>query len=166
VADVVIRAATSSDLEAIVDLWRELNRQQAQWRVFPPRAGMEAEMRRLYERGLGDPRACVLVAEADGRVVGTAFAHPVVPSSFSDEPAVELSGVVVSPEHRGRGVGTALAAEVGRFARGQGLRRVVIKTFARNTGALEFWQRLGFEPRMVQMVADPRELGRSATGKT
>jgi ribosomal protein S18 acetylase RimI-like enzyme len=166
VAEVVVRAATAADVEAIMDLWRELNRHQAPWRVFPPRSRMEQEMRRLYERGLGDPRASVLVAEAGGRVVGTAFAHLIVPSSFSDEPAVELSGVVVSPEHRDRGVGTALAAEVGRFAERQGVRQVVIKTFARNTDALEFWRGLGFEARMVQMVADPAELGRSDTGKT
>jgi len=61
------------------------------------------------------------------------------------------------------GVGRALATEIGLFARRQGIRRVVIKTFARNESALAFWQRIGFRPRMVQMVADARRLSGGAT---
>jgi GNAT superfamily N-acetyltransferase len=86
----------------------------------------------------------------------------VVPSFFSDEAAVELSGVYVKPSHRGRGAGSLLAREVARFARRLGLARVTLKTFAANEDALRFWRGLGFEPRMVQLTALAEEI---ATGE-
>jgi len=157
-----IRAATASDLLALMDLWRELSEHQAPWRVFSPRPAMEEEVRRSYQRAVDDPRSLLLVAEVGGRIVGTAWGHRVVPSSFSDEPAIELSGAIVAAARRGEGVGRALATEIGRFAERQGIRRVVVKTFARNEDALEFWHRIGFEPRMIQMVADSERLSRGA----
>ena len=123
-----IRAATASDLLALMDLWRELSEHQAPWRVFSPRPAMEEEVRRSYQRAVDDPRSLLLVAAA----------------------------------RRGEGVGRALATEIGRFAERQGIRRVVVKTFARNEDALEFWHRIGFEPRMIQMVADSERLSRGA----
>lgn len=161
--ELTVRPAQASDLDALMDLWRELNEQQEPWRVFPPRPSMEEEVRLSYQRAVDDPRSLLLVAEARKRIVGTAWGHRVVPSSFSDEPAIELSGVVVAPDRRAEGVGRALATEIGLFARRQGIRRVVIKTFARNESALAFWQRIGFRPRMVQMVADARRLSGGAT---
>jgi GNAT superfamily N-acetyltransferase len=158
VRDARVRPATGADLDAVMELWCELSRHQEPWRVFAPQSGMETEVRRSYERALTDPGSLVVVAEVEGRIVGTAFGHPVVPSSFSDEPAIELSGVVVSAGDRKTGVGRALVDAIARFARDQGIGRIVIKTFARNEGALEFWRRLGFEPRMVQMVAEPDQI--------
>jgi len=158
VRDATVRPATRADVDAVMDLWRELSRHQEPWRVFAPRSEMEADVRRSYERALTDPGSLVLVAEVEGRIVGTAFGHPVVPSSVSDEPAIELAGVVVSAGERKAGVGRALVDGIARFARDQGIGRIVIKTFARNEGALEFWRRLGFEPRMVQMMGESDRL--------
>jgi ribosomal protein S18 acetylase RimI-like enzyme len=154
-----IRKAREDDLDTVLALWHDLNRFQLPWRVFPPREGLEAEVTAWYRRGLTDPESILLVAEASGAVVGTAFGHLVVPSSLSDERAIELSGAVVRPSHRRLGIGEALAREIGRFAAGLGVRSVVVKTFARNEAALAFWERMGFEPRMVQMVAGARRLG-------
>lgn len=154
----VIRRATAADVEEMMALWHGLDDLQAPWRVFPPRQTVPEDMRLSFERALNDRRSIVLVAESSGRVIGTAFGHRVVPSSLSDEPALELSSVVVAPGARRAGIGRALVAAVGRFAAGQGLRRVVIKTFAENREGLAFWLSVGFRPRMVQLVADPAEL--------
>jgi GNAT superfamily N-acetyltransferase len=131
----------------------ELSREQAGWRVFRPRGGVRAEMEARYRRALADPRAELLVAEDGPEVVGMALAMVDVPSHFSDEAAVDLSSVVVRASHRGRGIGRALASAAARFARERGVGTMVLRTFARNQGALAFWSRLGFEPRIVQMVA-------------
>jgi ribosomal protein S18 acetylase RimI-like enzyme len=158
----LVRRATAADLDEMMALWRDLNDLQAPWRVFPPRPRVEEDMRRSYERAVGDRRSILLVAVRDGRVVGTAYGHPIVPSSLSDEPALELSSVVVAAEARGRRIGRALAAEVGRFAADQGLGHVVVRTFAENEEALGFWRAVGFRPRMVQLVAAPDDLAAEA----
>jgi GNAT superfamily N-acetyltransferase len=169
VGGISLRPARSGDLPACMEMFRELNRLQAPWRVFTPRDGLAEEMAGKYEAARSDPDAILLVAEDRGRVVGMAAGHVHRPSSFSAELAVELSSVYVRPSHRRRGVAQALAAEVARFARSRGVGRITIKTFAQNEEALEAWVRMGFEPRMVQLTApaerleDPEQTGHPAT---
>jgi GNAT superfamily N-acetyltransferase len=136
-----------------MEMFDELNRLQAPWRVFSPRPGLPREMERTYRAALEDPDAHVVVAEDDGRVVGMAVGHVHRPSSFSNELAVELSSVFVHPTHRHRGVARALTEEVAGFARGRGVERLTLKTFAQNEEAIEAWRRMGFEPRTLQMTA-------------
>ena len=87
-----------------------------------------------------------------------AFARIEALSSISDERSAELSNVVVREEARRRGIGEALVTEVGRWASGRGVRRVVIKTYASNDLAMRFWETLGFRPRYVQLTAVAEEL--------
>ena len=161
-SEVRVRPATAGDLPSVFELLAELTDLQSDWRVFPPRAAIQEEVAATYRHAVEDPEGedLLVVVEADGAVVGTAFGHVVVPSSFSDEPALELSSVVVRPSHRGRGAGRALAREIARFARRRGIRMVTLKTFAQNEPALRFWQAIGFRPRMVQMVAPADLLAR------
>jgi ribosomal protein S18 acetylase RimI-like enzyme len=160
--EVRIRPATHRDLTSIVELIEELDDLQAPWRVFPPRPELRDEVRERYRRaidhaGSGD-LLLVAAIEAQDLVVGTTLAHVLTPSSVSDEIAVELSGVIVRPSHRGRGIAQALAEAAARFARERGIRIVTLRTFAANEEALRFWERIGFRPRMVQMVAPAERL--------
>ena len=51
-----------------------------------------------------------------------------------------------------------MAARVARFASDQGVRRITVKVFAQNEDGLKLWERLGFEPRMLQMTVPPERL--------
>jgi GNAT superfamily N-acetyltransferase len=144
-----------------MEMFAELNRLQRAWRVFPPRAGQVRDMEHHYRAALADPDAVLLVAEDEGEVVGMAAGNVHRPSTMSDKLAVEISSVYVRLSHRRRGLAKALAAEVARFARGRGVDRITLKTFAQNAEALEAWRRMGFEPRMVQMTAPVEWLDRS-----
>ena len=148
-----VRQATAEDVPALVALFQELDLMQADWRVFTPRPGFYDEVGAKYREALGDPDQVVLVAEDDeGEVVGMAIGEARTPSRFSDERALELSGVVVRAGYRGRGVGRELVREAGRFAADRGVPYVELKTFAPNRGAMEFWEDLGFSPRVVQLT--------------
>jgi GNAT superfamily N-acetyltransferase len=87
-----------------------------------------------------------------------AYGEVRIPSRFSDERAFELSGVVVRAGYRGRGVGRELVREAARFAASVGVDWIELKTFAPNQGAMEFWESLGFTPRVVQMTSGTRSL--------
>jgi GNAT superfamily N-acetyltransferase len=100
----------------------------------------------------------VLVAEADGEIVGMAHGKARTPSRFSDERALHLSGVVVRSDFRGRGVGRALVAEAARFAAERGVPWVTLNTFAPNRGSAEFWESLGFHPRVLEMTTSTKSL--------
>jgi ribosomal protein S18 acetylase RimI-like enzyme len=148
-----IRRAGPKDIPGALELYGQLDRLQGGWRVFEPLADPVGEVEARYRRALMEPDSIHVVAEREGRVVGMALARITVPSSMSDERAAELSNVVVDPPARGRGIGRALVAEVARWARDLGVRRIVIKTYAQNQEALAFWEALGFRPRFVQMTA-------------
>ncbi len=149
-----VRQGTPEDVPALVALFQELDRMQSDWRVFTPRPGFYDQVGQKYrEAAVGREDAMVLVAEDEGEVVGMAYGEVHVPSRFSDERALELSGVVVRAGYRGRGVGRALVHEAARFASKQGISWIELKTFAPNQGAMAFWEGLGFTPRVVQLTS-------------
>jgi GNAT superfamily N-acetyltransferase len=132
---------------------------QADWRVFTPRPGFYDEVGVKYREAMNNADAVVLVVVDDeGEVVGMAYGESRTPSRFSDERALELSGVVVRSGYRGRGVGRELVAEAARFADERGIAWVELKSFAPNRGAMEFWEELGFAPRVVQLTSPTRDL--------
>ncbi len=148
-----VRQAEPEDVPSLVALFQELDRMQADWRVFTPRPGFYDEVGQKYREAIGHTDAVVLVAEdEEGEIVGMAYGETRVPSRFSDERSLEISGVVVRGGYRGRGVGHELVREAAVFARDRGIDWVEIKTFTPNQGALSFWEKLGFTPRVVQMT--------------
>ncbi len=59
--------------------------------------------------------------------------------------AMYVPALSVSPDHRGRGAGSALLGRVIQEAVGLGLRVVALDVGARNSGAIRLYSRLGFE---------------------
>jgi len=153
-----VRQATPEDVPALVALFQELDRMQSDWRVFTPRPGFYDEVGLKYREAMSTENAVVLVAEDEGEIVGMAYGEVRIPSRFSDERALELSGVVVRTGYRGRGVGRALVQEAARFAGELGVEWIELKTFAPNQGAMAFWEGLGFTPRVVQMTQGTKAL--------
>jgi phosphinothricin acetyltransferase len=106
----------------------------------PPTAE-EMEIRRLAiaERGLP-----YLVAEADGQVLGYAYASP-----FRPRPAYRYTvedTVYVSPQAKGRGVGRAVLSAVLNECERLGLRQVVaVVGDSQNAASIGLHRSLGFE---------------------
>jgi GNAT superfamily N-acetyltransferase len=156
---VKVRQATPEDVPSLVALFQELDRMQADWRVFTPRPGFYDEVGDKYREAMNNPDAVVLVGtDDDGEVVGMAYGEARTPSRFSDERALELSAVVVRSGYRGRGVGRVLVQEAAGFAKERGIAWIELKTFSPNRGAMEFWENLGFEPRVVQLTTSTGDL--------
>ncbi len=153
-----VRQATPEDVPALVAMFQELDRMQSDWRVFTPRPGFYDEVGSKYREAMSTDNALVLVAEDEQDILGMAYGEVRVPSRFSDERALELSGVVVRAGYRGRGVGRALVKEAARFAGEIGVEWIELKTFAPNQGAMAFWEGLGFTPRVVQLTAGTKTL--------
>jgi GNAT superfamily N-acetyltransferase len=92
----------------------------------------------LYGQRLDDPRVLAMGAERGGRLVGVATA-------FVDSGIALVADLGVVPEHRGHGLGRALASA----ATAECLRRgaTLVWLVAEAGGRLErFWSDLGFEP--------------------
>jgi GNAT superfamily N-acetyltransferase len=121
----------------------------------PERDELEAEVRALLE----DPEGgSVLIAEADGEVVGVL--------SASWQRAIHVPGVYatiqdlwVDEDWRSRGVGAELVEAIASQARGRGVSRLEVglprETFAAIASTESFYRRNGFEqlgPRMRRLL--------------
>jgi GNAT superfamily N-acetyltransferase len=155
---VQVRTALPEDVPSLVALFQELDRLQSDWRVFTPRPGFYDQVGEKYREAMETEDAMVLVAEDEGEIVGMAYGEVRQPSRFSDERALELSGVIVRSGYRGRGVGRHLVHEAARWARDSQVAWIELKTFAPNRGAMTFWEELGFTPRVVQLTSATRDL--------
>jgi len=149
-----VREAGAEDVEgvatAVASLLTELGGR------MPSRAEMEAEVQAL----LDDPQSgSVLIAEADGKIVGVLTA--------SWQRAIHVPGVYatvqdlwVDEDWRSRGVGAELVEAIASQARTRGVSRLEVglprETFAAIASTESFYKRNGFEhlgPRMRRLLA-------------
>ncbi len=86
-------------------------------------------MRRKLEKQRGDYRRIL----ADGRLVGYFALHPT-------ETGAELDDLYIFPDRRGRGIGSRVVRDCCERTRGP----VSLYVFLRNTGAVRFYERMGF----------------------
>jgi GNAT superfamily N-acetyltransferase len=132
------RPATPDDLAAMTDLIYGLFSAEPE---FVPDRPTQARGLALI---LADPRIGeILVAEADGRVVGMVSLLYTVSTALGGKVAV-LEDMVMESAWRGRGCGSVLCAAALAHARAAGCLRVTLLTEASNAGAQRFYARLGF----------------------
>ncbi len=124
----VVRPATPTDVDAVLDLWG-VARTAAAVTEDTPKA-----VNGLIEH---DPGA-LLVAEVDGLVVGALVAA-------WDGWRGNVYRLAVLPGHRRRGIGRALADEGHRRLRERGARRVTALLGADDDLARAFWRSAGYE---------------------
>lgn len=132
-----VRRAGRDDLGQVLALYRLLDGPYA----AAGRAVTEIEAWRTLT---DDSRQHLLVAEADGRVIGTATVIVIDNIGHGGNPWAAVENVVVAEEYRGRGVGTRLMAAVGDIARRLGCYKLVLSSNIVRTEAHEFYRRLGW----------------------
>ncbi len=114
------------------------------FRERPTHASESAWFSDLFRRVLaGD--AIVVVADVDGRAVGSCTVTRAGLAPDAENGHVGTLGILVTRTHRGRGVGTALLTEA--LARSRGKFEVVrLSVFSSNERAKDLYRRFGFRP--------------------
>jgi GNAT superfamily N-acetyltransferase len=132
-----VRGLTAGDIETFLDLIDGLADYE---RLARPDADAR---RRLAHDALADPpRFSVLLAEAEGEVVGYAV-YFFTYSTFLARPTLYLEDIFVTPSARGRGAGLALFRACVTHAMRNGCGRMEWQVLTWNTPSIEFYQRLG-----------------------
>jgi ribosomal protein S18 acetylase RimI-like enzyme len=131
-------AANFEDLPQLVELLALLFAQEIE---FTPH---EAKQRSALEMILADAsRGRIYVARLEDKVVATATLLYTV-STAEGGRAANFEDLVVRPEFRGQGIGTALLAHVIEQARADGVLRLTLLTDGDNERAQALYRKLGF----------------------
>jgi GNAT superfamily N-acetyltransferase len=152
----IIREAGPADFEAAGEV------AVAAYRGIDPDLGAyEARLRDVAGRARV---ATVLVAELEGRVVGTATyvgdaASPLAESDDPDDAGLRM--LAVAPDVEGRGIGTRLVEEAIARARRDGRHRLVLLSRPSMRAAHAVYTRLGFRraPELDETLPDVTLLG-------
>ena len=122
--DATIRPARSDEVEQVLALWREAD-------ATPSPTDNREEVLKL----LAEPAAVLLVAEAEGRLVGTVIGG-------WDGWRGNIYRLAVSPTCRRRGLARALVAEADRLLYRMGARRITALVEGDHPWATDFWNSL------------------------
>jgi ribosomal protein S18 acetylase RimI-like enzyme len=141
---VTIRRATNADQAVLRALWER----------FEEELGGEEYLRETWEEAWQDLAETIragvaLIAEEDGDAVGFVFCV----LGDRGRKTAHVTDIYVRPDMRDRGVGRALLAELVTPAREAGLAHVSLEVLVHNADARRLYDRLGFVPVDVFMVA-------------
>ena len=145
--EVTIRRADPGDAQALTDLARAVGSEPEGW-LLTTNGWRSAANERRYLRALRRyPDAAVLVAEADGELVGRlSVARDRHPSSAH----VADLGLMVAKGYRRRGVGRALLEGAVAWAAEAGVTKLELHVFPWNKPAIRLYERFGFEREGVR----------------
>lgn len=152
-----LRRGSVADLASLEPLWVSVHHRHAE--AMPELAPYVDDQQTwaarsaLYAELLAKPDTVLLLATADGELVGYGLAH-VMPA---DETWVadtwqtgdrigEVESLAVLPSHRGHGIGTQLLAELERELQASGVRDLIIGVLPGNEAAIRLYQRHGYRP--------------------
>ena len=109
-----------------------------------------------WGRNVQSGRVNTVLAEMDGQLIGhgTLSLNELMWTRHLGE--IQL---MISPEHRGRGLGNILANEVFAIAQELGLQKIVARMASEQRGALQVFERLGFkaEALLADYVMDRQD---------
>ena len=156
-SQVEFRRGSLADLPLLEPLWVSVHHHHAE--VMPDLAPYVDDRQtwavrsELYADLLAKPDTVLLLASADGAVIGYGLAH-VSPASGTwvadtwqtGDRVGEIESLAVQPGYRGQGIGsrllTALTAELATA----GVRDLVLGVLPGNDAAIRLYQRQGFRP--------------------
>lgn len=139
-AEARVREAALSDLDALLGLYEQLTGPLEEPVPDPPPDPGET-----LGTILADPARSLLVAELDGRVVGTVDVVIAANLTHHAQPWALVENVVVADHARRHGAGRALMLRAVEIAHEAGCYKVNLISGNERTGAHEFYRRLDFK---------------------
>ena len=108
------------------------------WVDFVGETGNNTNRKEYSSISLSSPVGCLWIGNAVDQVSGNRHAH--------------IFLVYVVPQHRRRGVGTALMEHAQHWAKERGDRQIGLQVFPANTAALNLYHHLGYQTQALWMI--------------
>ena len=128
---IIIRTAEKHDLSELTALCAELGY---------PAQNQEIKMR--LDKIQKSKSDLILVAVEKGTVIG--WIHVFSTLRLESDPFAEIGGLVVSSRHRGNGVGKILVSEAEKWAKGNGLINIRVRSRTSREKTRQFYESEGY----------------------
>jgi len=135
-----LRAARPADAEPLARLYAAV-RAEGRWLVTPPNAINPPSEAFFIAELIRADESAVLIADADGEVVGNAL---VMSDRDVSSRHVGVLSITVADGWRDVGIGTALVAATQDWVRSRGLSRLALSVFPDNARAIAVYEKAGF----------------------
>ncbi len=156
--DVIIRPAKQADVNAIGKLWKKLAdyHQTLDVRLPQPASNGDDLYAQRLESQLDDPYHQVLVAEANGQLVGYVLGMiaDYMADVFLPESTGFLADIFVDEMYRGTGVGKKLVLALGMWFKSRGIGTMEWYVASENASAKQFWEHIGGKELIIRMRLD------------
>lgn len=119
-----IRACEAADIPAVLGLWLDAQ-------ATPTVTDNAADLERMLARGV------VLIAESDGKLVGSVI-------GVFDGWRANIYRLAVHPSYRRRGIARALVCELERHLLPEGVKRIAAIVEVDHPWAIGFWEAQGY----------------------
>ena len=143
------RELTSTDLDSLVSLGIETYRDTFRGMTSEPI--MDEYLRTAFDRErmrreLSDPGSTFLFLEVDGRVAGYLKVNEgEAQTDLHEAEGLEIERIYLREGFQGKGLGRVLLEEGLEIARRKGKRYAWLGVWEKNTSAIGFYERMGFE---------------------
>ncbi|MHB1954287.1 MAG: GNAT family N-acetyltransferase [Sulfobacillus sp.] len=135
-----VRSANGNDAAAIVEILAEVGSEGIY--IANEGAYMTVEHQAIILSSLDPHTHLVLVAEQDGRLVGTL---EMVRGTFRKNAHTANFGMALRAPARGRRIGEGLLRAAHQWAQSEGVEKICLSVFSSNRGAIALYQRMGYQ---------------------
>jgi len=149
-----IRFATEADIPRMIDLLQQVGQVHHEIRPDLFRSGAQKYDASALQVLLQDPSRPIFIAQVEDMVAGYAFC---ILQETKDDPVLcdrkvlYIDDLCVDETIRGRGIATALYAEVLEYAKKLGCHSVTLNVWCGNDSAMAFYEKCGLKPQKIGM---------------
>lgn len=164
--NVTSRRATSDDIDTLIGLYRDLEREQSDIKkMWPLFDGLDEPFEESLRAILDDELSILMVGEIDGVPLGLLWARSEPMLSRADGERVGVIRLIYTePEARGVGVAERMIRPVLDQLRESGHRRFDARVSPGHRHAKNFFEANGFAARLILMHREDAEAGPPARG--
>ena len=145
---VTIRNAKESDIETVIEIWKEfIDFHKERDRLLTRRADGHEYFAKFFRENMEKETSHVLVAEIAGKIVG--YCQNMIvefPPVLVTEKYGNVMDMAVTEKYRSQGIGEKFFNEAKKWFREKGLERLEVRVLAANEIATNFWRKMGFKP--------------------
>ena len=153
-----IQKATSEHLDEIVSLWLKLMKLHKDFdeNFFADTDNSGAKYKIDLNSNLTNTTSVLFIAKKDDKIICyvTADISWLKYSPYNSNNCCTIGDIMIDEDYRHLGIGKLFFTEIKKWAKSESTHKIVLDVFSKNTKALSFFKKQGFEDNFNNLVLE------------